>query len=176
MSIAPNEDLHNLEERVRQAEMHDDLLEAVEVFEEIEKRGWMKPDHYVQMGKHLVKLRRKQDARQAWIRAYQMDASSPAVQLLDENFPGWKKSIPAPQPAKPAAPPRPAARPAAAPRSQPAHQPQFAQSQPAQRPSQPAQLVQASYAESAINWDYVLEDVAEARTLGQSNSMEGAEL
>jgi hypothetical protein len=164
------ENLPALEEELKQAMMREEYLDAIDVFEEIEKKGLTQPRHLLGWGECLVKLRRKQDARQKWLAAYQMDSSfQPVIKQLDENFPGWKKTIPAPQPAAPARSPEPrpsapaaqAARPTAGPSSS--------------RPS-PAAPQRASYSEAEINWSYVMEDVAELRAAAESRSLSDAAL
>lgn len=134
--------LEELEQELQECASAQNHLDALDIYEEIQRAGWTKPEHLVGMGHCLLKLRRRQDARAAWFKAIQMAPDHPAaVQALNDQFPGWRKDLPKPAPPPPVVTPPPAAPP----------------------PPRPAQA--KTFSESTINWDYVMEDVAMAKAM-----------
>jgi hypothetical protein len=141
-------DKAELEQELRDCGARGDHLGALDVYEELDKAGWITPGHLVGMGVCLMKVRRRQDAKDAWMRAVQIDEKFPAAaEALDKNFPGWRKELrPKPPPPTPKPPPP---RPAAAP-ARPIG--------PAREPT-PDDLMSATF----VNWDFVLNDLRVAK-------------
>lgn len=139
------EQLRALEAEARQCEQRQEYLEALDGYEEIERKGWARSGHLARKAFCLIKLRRKQDARKVLIHVFDSDPGcQEAISLLDEHFPGWEKTIqpasaPAAAPPRPAAPPAPAFHPAPPPRPAAEYAPQYAPPlQPSQAPPAPA--------------------------------------
>ncbi|GEM_PF-6744404 len=151
MSDTPqNAERARLEEELRQAQAAGDHLDALDVYDALKAQGWMSAEHWIGLGHSLLSLRRKQDARQAWLRAHEVAPQrDDVIKLLDEYFPGWKKAT--------APPPRPPVV------STPAVDPTLAPRPAATRPTPttpPAPSPAAGLREADINWSFVLEDVA----------------
>lgn len=153
-------ELKKLEDGLKQCEDREDFLGELDIYEEIERKGMTAPRHLVGLGLCLMKVRRKQDAREAWIKAHLMDAKfEPATKALDANFPGWRKTIKpveAPKPQAPSPPPQ-------------SLRPNVSSAARSGGPPPPS-----TYAESAVNWAYIMEDVAEARTAIESKALNDA--
>lgn len=100
------EEIRKLEQELRELFARENYAEALDVYDEIERLGVLRPAHLVGKGQCLLKLRRKQDAKRAFVRAFDLDANfQPAQHMLDQHFPGWEKTYVAPE----AAPPPPGA-------------------------------------------------------------------
>lgn len=179
-----SDDLRELESELKECLKGGEYLDALDICEEIEEMGAMEVRHYLAMARCLVELRRKADARRAWLKTLELDPdNAEATEGLNKHFPGWRTQAarsareaakpaagtrrrqaapiappsagetmaspappqPAPQPAEPAPAPRPAPRPAPAP-------------QPAAAPA-PSPAVSP---DALVNWNYVMEDVADA--------------
>ncbi len=103
--------IKKLEQELRECIQRQDFLEALDICEEIEGQGAFRAAHAVARGQCFLRLRRKQDARTALMKAFELDPGfEPAIKLLDENFPGWERTktarpAPAPRPAPPQVPP-----------------------------------------------------------------------
>lgn len=193
--MTPTQDsdgLRALEQELQECERKRDYLTAIDIYEEIESKGWITVKHQVGLGFCYMKLRRRQDAREAWLKGYTLDPSHQrAIEALDEFFPGWKRAAP-PRVRKPPAPapspPEPrAGRPASrtdrpapgrptqpvtgsAPPAGPAAQPAPTRSAPVAQGRQPhpahtapAVREAATLAEGEINWDYVTNDLEECQ-------------
>jgi hypothetical protein len=165
-----------LEQDVRGAIQKQDFTEALDICEEIDSKGGSRAPHLAAKGQCLLKLRRKQDAKSVLLRAFELDPGYQiAVNLLDENFPGWTRP-------KPAANPPPVFRPASAYTQLGATQtaPQYyaappggAPQAPSYAPPPPHQVQtgapvqnapqQGAYSDYTVNWRYVMEDLDVAR-------------
>lgn len=99
MAAAANpEELRRLEQEMQQAIQRQDFMEAIEFCDEIEAKGWAKPAHLVAKAQCYLRARRKQDAQKCLLQVFDIDAGfQPAVQLLDEHFPGWTRPKPKPR-------------------------------------------------------------------------------
>jgi hypothetical protein len=76
-----------------------EFLDALDVCEEIEATGQVEIRHLLTMADCLLELRRKADARQAWLRVLERDAGNDrALQGLNRHFPGWRLAPPRPTP------------------------------------------------------------------------------
>jgi hypothetical protein len=111
--------VEDLAREARQCETRGEWAEALDAYEEIERRGKATVEHLASMGVCLLQSRQRQDARRIWLRAYEMNIDfAPVVELLDKNFPGWEKTIAArfaPPKAPPASPPSPSPSPGSPP-------------------------------------------------------------
>lgn len=156
--------LRRLEAEVHEFLKAGDHLSALDIYDDLEAKGWIRSEHLVGMGHCLLALRRKQDARETWLRAYSMDTTNQtAIDVLDEFFPGWKRATPPPPrslaPA-PQAEPQPAAAPPPAPPSR------QTQAEPVAQPARvaaPAYRTDSNSDEAPVNWEYVMLDLEEGR-------------
>lgn len=161
--------MRELESELKECARQGDSLEALDIYDELDAKGWIRPRHLVGMGHCLIKLRRKQDAREAWLRAYSADTSfQEVIDVLDEFFPGWKRATPPPpRPAPPPAPP-PAQVPSPPPAASASHGSETREASayrpPLQAAPEPdaAARASASMQGQAVNWEYVLADVEES--------------
>jgi len=173
------EQIAELDRELKECLKAGEHLDALDICEEIEDLDAMEVRHWLAMARCLVELRRKADARRAWMRALDLDPDQKeALEGLNKHFPGWRTQAArsARESAKPAAaaPPRrrPAAPapsagetmtsqpPAAPPPAQPAAGPRASASGLAASPA--AAPAPASSPDGPVNWNYVLEDVADA--------------
>lgn len=84
--------LKKLDDAAAECERADDFLGALDIYEEIERRGWSQARHLTGLGYCYFKNRQRQNAKEIWLRALEMDADfGPAQEALDKLFPGWKK-------------------------------------------------------------------------------------
>lgn len=175
-----SDDLRTLEEELQECERKRDYLTAIDIYEEVESKGWIEAKHLVGLGFCYMKLRRRQDAREAWMRGYTLDPTHQrAIEALDEFFPGWKRAAP-PRVRKPPAPtptPPPAGRPApstdrpapgrpaqpATGSAPPAGSTAPPQSQPQLAQAAPAAQGAPTLGEGQINWSYVTNDLEECQ-------------
>lgn len=144
------EELRKLEQEMQQAIQRQDFMEAIDICDEIEGKGWARAPHLVAKAQCLLRARRKQDAQKVLLDAFELDPShQQAAQLLDEQFPGWSRPKPKPRPAQQAMTmggPAPAGY--GAPPQQAYQQPQQTYQQPQQNYAQPAHgYDQQSYAQ-----------------------------
>lgn len=169
-----NEALKKLEKELTQCLVREEYLDALDIYDEILAKGTKDPRHLVGMGHCLMKLRRKQDAKHAWIEAFEIDSEfEPAIKLLNENFRGWKKALlaakkPKPKPKPPSPPPVVSVQPGTRVSSTPGG----AGAGPARAGSTPGVVLGVVAAAGAgsdrgpslgsINWNYVFEDVADS--------------
>lgn len=65
-----------------------DWLDALEILEELDDKGWSTPDHLRDLGMCYVKNRQRRDAEAVWIRALEQ-GFAPCRELLDEHCSGW---------------------------------------------------------------------------------------
>ena len=92
--LAPEQTRHlaELEKELKKCSQRQDHLDALDIYEEIENMGLTASRHLLAMGFCLLKMRRKQDAKDAWLRAYEMDSDDQRViQTLDKHFRGWMR-------------------------------------------------------------------------------------
>lgn len=84
--------LTELEKELQACSQRQDHLDALDIYEEIENKGLTASRHLLGMGFCLLKMRRKQDAKDTWLRAYEMDPDDQRViQTLDKHFRGWMR-------------------------------------------------------------------------------------
>lgn len=189
--VASRDQIQQMTAELQECLRAGEYLDALDICEEIEALGGMQVGHWLAMARCLMELRRKADAKRAWINALELEPDQPeAVEGLNRNFPGWRRQAARPaappaaaaeRPARPTAPPpRPAAAPAP-PRPAPQVPPEQALSSARVSSAAPERMaptapraathVPASPAppsgpahshDGPVNWDYVLEDVAEA--------------
>lgn len=202
------EKLKRLEAELKSCLQAGEYLDALDLCEEIEALGLIQVPHWLAMATCLMGLRRKADAKRAWLKALELDPDQPeAVEGLNRNFPGWRLAATRRAVADPAsveqeapAPPRPrpqathAPSPAASARTQPPASPPpraeerprpdtaptsvppsarpapppraATQPPPSVRPAPPRSAPVHASAPAAsevdINWEYVLQDVADS--------------
>lgn len=106
--------LKRLETEALNCERQNDFVGALDVYEEIDRNGWSNPRHLVALGECYMRARQRQNAREAWLRAWEADSNlAEVVTYLDRYFPGWEKTVarrqnedaPPPPPAFDQAPP-----------------------------------------------------------------------
>ncbi|MEN6625075.1 MAG: hypothetical protein ABFD69_02485 [Candidatus Sumerlaeia bacterium] len=85
--------LQKLEKEAMECERQNDFVSALDIYEEIDRNGWSSPRHLLALGECYMHARQRQNAREAWIRAFEADSSmNEVIQLLDRYFPGWEKT------------------------------------------------------------------------------------
>lgn len=86
--------LKKLETEALACERQNDFVGALDVYEEIDRNGWSTPRHLLALGECHMRARQRQNAREAWLRAWQADSNlNEVVAYLDRYFPGWEKTI-----------------------------------------------------------------------------------
>lgn len=100
--------ISELAEAAAHATKRGEWAEALDYYEEIERRGASTAEHVTAMGNCYLNLRQRQDARKTWLRAFEMNPNyEPAVDLLNKNFKGWERLLGTKKPAAAAPPPPP---------------------------------------------------------------------
>lgn len=178
-----SEPLQALEAELQECLRQDNFFDALDIYEDIQASGQATAAHYYGMGTCLFKLRRRRYAKEAWMRAYEMNpGEEKVVEALNKNFPGWRKApkkaaradptpkiAPAsPPPARPTAGPH-GTRPVVSGASPRPAGPSPAPPSAARRPGAPAGAAPrasgsgpgGTIGESEINWDFVIQDVEE---------------
>jgi hypothetical protein len=90
--------LKSLEAEARRCEHNQDFLGALDIYEEIEEKGWATTNHLVAMGFCYLKNRQRQNAREIWLRALAQEPENKDTRrMLDRYFPGWEKRTQIPQ-------------------------------------------------------------------------------
>ncbi len=88
------EPLKDLEAELKICRQRQDFLEALDIYEEIDRNGWSLPRHLVGMGDCYLKLRRRSDAKNAWFRALQLQPDSKEViARLKSTFTSWEEDF-----------------------------------------------------------------------------------
>ncbi|MCE5230388.1 hypothetical protein LLG95_12455 [bacterium] len=86
--------LKRLESEALSYEKQNDYVSALDVYEEIDRKGWSQPQHLLALGECYMRARQRQNAREAWLRAWEGDSSlTQVVANLDRFFPGWEKTV-----------------------------------------------------------------------------------
>ncbi|MCL5269079.1 MAG: hypothetical protein M1457_00635 [bacterium] len=84
--------LRQLEEEARACERNEDFTSALDIYEDILRRDWADARLLLAMGHCYLRNRQRQNAKQVWIRAHELDPGFDEVQEeLDHYFPGWEK-------------------------------------------------------------------------------------
>lgn len=167
------EKLGELEAELSSCLGSNEFLDALDICEEIEALGEMQGRHWLAMAQCLMGLRRKADAKHAWLEVIKLNPEEQeALDGLNRHFPGWRREAAKPAPAPSAPPSRP--------RPQPARRPPGGDELEVTRPSAPASgspraavpqrraanlrpVETAAPAEdSPVNWNYILEDFNDA--------------
>lgn len=87
----PNE-LRRLEGEAHECERSGDFLGALDIYEEIVRRGWALAHHMTALGYCYVKNRQRQNAKEMWLRALELEpANKLCREALDKYFPGWER-------------------------------------------------------------------------------------
>lgn len=83
-----------LEETYKKCAKRNDFVGALDALEEIDRHGWAGAEHLTALGHALLRNRRRQDAKEVWVRATEMDPDyAGARQALDQYFPGWQRRL-----------------------------------------------------------------------------------
>lgn len=179
------EELRKLESEAHACERSGDSLGALDIYEEIVRRGWATSRHLVALGYCYATNRQRQNAKEIWLRALDLEPENKLCrEALDKHFPRWeehiKKAAPRLERQKEIPPPPPAsfgqelsveatsvvvtqARQAPEPVRE---APRPAQPAPAARPAAVAAAASArvdavALSDQQVNWDFVMQDVAE---------------
>lgn len=167
--------LAELDELIEQG----DHLDALDVYEELDRLTPLTPTQLMQMGHSYLAVRRKTDARDAWIRAWKIDPNfKEAAMELNRNFPGWRKEAPRIQAYGSSGAPAGRTELGIGPgggaggaagggeggKAAPAAEDKKA-SAPARKPaiSMDVKMAVGVSGDNAVNWDYILADVEAAR-------------
>lgn len=103
--------LRQFEEAATECERTDDWLGALDIYEELVRRGWAGAKHLTGLGHCYLKNRQRQNAKETWLEAFELDPNfQPVLDALDKFFAGWDNEVPTRKPlhkSAPAAPPPP---------------------------------------------------------------------
>ena len=73
-------------------EKADNHIDAMDIYEDLNRRGWATAAHLTALGNCYVKNRQRQDAQRVWMHALELNAEhQPAIEALDRYFPKWRK-------------------------------------------------------------------------------------
>lgn len=87
--------VRDLTEELNELIEQGDHLDALDVYEELDRLTRLTPQQLMAMGRSYLEVRRKTDARDTWIRAAKIDPDfREAIMELNRNFPGWRKEAP----------------------------------------------------------------------------------
>lgn len=173
MAASP-EKLSELDGELKESLKAGEYLDALDICEEIEEMGAMEVRHWLAMARCLVELRRKADAKRAWLQVLDLDSDQKeALEGLNRHFPGWRTQAArsARESAKPAATARrrpvSAGPPASAGETMASAPSPARPAEPAPVPREPAPAPPAPAAaapspDAVVNWNYVMQDVADA--------------
>ena len=85
------ESVDQLEKQALALEKAGNVADALDLYEEIDRRGAATAQHLVQLGNCLLKSRQRQNAMDTWFRVLQMQPNyPPAVEALNQYFPNWE--------------------------------------------------------------------------------------
>lgn len=85
-----------------------DFAEALDLYEEIDRRGLAGPAELHAMAVCYLQVRQRQTARQTWLRALELQPDfQPAIEQLDRHFKGWERPQPRRTPDNAVPPPSP---------------------------------------------------------------------
>lgn len=85
------EELRKLESEAHECERSGDSLGALDIYEEIVRRGWANSKHLTALGYCYIKSRQRQNAKEIWLRALELEPGDKLCrEALDKHFPGWE--------------------------------------------------------------------------------------
>ena len=94
MAMHEEPNVEELAGEARQREQRGEFAEALDFYEEIDRRGAINVEHLMAMGNCYLQTRQRQDARKTWLRAFALAPDhQPVIDLRNRHFKGWEKAL-----------------------------------------------------------------------------------
>lgn len=86
-------EMKKLEREALECAQSGDTLSALDIYEEMVRKGLAQARHMIALGQCYIENRQRQNAKAIWMRALELEPDNPpCIKALDRYFSGWQKT------------------------------------------------------------------------------------